>query len=68
MAQYRIFKTDPNGLIIDGADIECATDAEALDRAAKLLSGCARIEVWSSTKRVGILSPTREIGSDRQAP
>ena len=68
MAQYRIFKTDPDGLIIDGADIECATDVEALARAAKLLSKCSLVEVWTSTRRVGILSLPGGDVSDRQAP
>jgi hypothetical protein len=68
MAQYQIFAMDRNGLIVDGVDIECATDLEAMERAATLLRNCAQIEVWTSTRRVGILSSTCPDGLDGQAP
>lgn len=65
MARSEVFKMDGSGLIVDGATIECATDLEAMARAARLLNNYAQIEVWTRAKRVGTLaanSPDRSDG------
>jgi hypothetical protein len=60
MAHYRIYLLDDYGKIFVGSDAECATDADALDRAAGLLAAAQDIadqsEVWCGARCVGSVS------------
>jgi len=64
MIAYRCYLLGEDGHIQNSDVIECATDADALAEAERLLATveCAAIEVWDKARRVGAVGQVRDQG------
>ena len=55
MTEYRLFKVGADGHFIGFEPLVCDDDAQAVERAKRLLDGCD-IEIWSGDRLVIRLS------------
>ncbi|HVZ06993.1 hypothetical protein [Rhodopila sp.] len=63
MLEYRCYLIDPSGHVQQPAVVvRCASDAEALAEARRVLGHDVRIEVWQRTRCVGRLCPDPTCG------
>ncbi len=57
MPEYRIYTVGTDGHFIDGKNIECADDQEAIEIAQQAADGRA-IELWERGRFIARLGPT----------
>jgi hypothetical protein len=60
MGEYRAFTVDIDGHFIGFEPLKCANDAEAIEKAKRLVDGHA-IELWSGERLVTRISPAKKI-------
>jgi hypothetical protein len=51
VAEYRAYAVDSDGHFVGFEALECASDAEPIEQAKRLL-GCEAIELWSGERLV----------------
>jgi hypothetical protein len=61
MAGYRCYSLGEDGKIKGAVNIQCPSDAAAIEEAELRLATCGypAIEVWQGARRVGIVGPAR---------
>ena len=56
MQEYRAFVIGPGGRVVNRIDLLCADEAEARERASRLVEGEA-IELWEGPRRIERFEP-----------
>lgn len=54
---YRLYFLDTKGHVREGQDLDCESDAEALQRMRDLPRGDRAIELWQATRKLDFLPP-----------
>jgi len=59
LRDYRVFVIDPNGHVTSRIDLWCTDEADAKERAEKLVDG-HDIELWHRDQRIAIFRHAKE--------